>query len=365
MSWPMRSKISRRCCAACRTTASWSTPRLPRRSHAERPEFPLMIFYRRLAPNASVKGNNMQDELHRVPPQFERRQGDIGFARPQGQGRYAGACSIDSTRMMSSCTLRRSASSVVAAKPRLIGDARRAVEHHHAVADFHRLVDLMGDEHRGLVVLAHQPHELGAQIARGHFIERGERLVAQQDLRDRPRKRARSRRAGACRPTAHADSRSRGRTRPSRVSQARAVSSACLGSRSRICRPSRTLSSAERHGISRSFWNTMPILPRKNSNSRNGSWPITSRVAGTRLDQSGDDVEHGRLAAAGLAQHGDDLALGDLERQFVHGDEIAAPVRTPERLAHVVKRMTGSIAMRLTSPARTPRDSAAPNFRSR
>jgi len=31
--------------------------------------------------------------------------------------------------------------------------------------------------------------------------------------------------------------------------------------------PRRTLSSAERHGISRSFWNTMPILPRKKLNS--------------------------------------------------------------------------------------------------
>src|SRR5579864_8615249 len=53
------------------------------------------------------------------------------------------------------------------------------------------------------------------------------------------------------------------------------MSSACFESLSRICRPSRTLSSAERHGISRSFWNTMPILPRKKSNSRNGAWPIT------------------------------------------------------------------------------------------
>jgi hypothetical protein len=85
--------------------------------------------------------------------------------------------------------------------------------------------------------------------------------------------------------------------------------------------------------------------------------------AGTRLDQAGDDVEHRRLAAAGLAQHRDDLAFGDLERQFVDGDEIAAPVRTPERLAHVGEA-DDWLRHRTTTPARIWRDSATPSFRS-
>ena len=42
--------------------------------------------------------------------------------------------------------------------------------------------------------------------------------------------------------------------------------------------PEHTLSIAVRHGISRSFWNTMPILPRKKLNSRNGSWPVTATL---------------------------------------------------------------------------------------
>src|SRR5260370_778609 len=37
-----------------------------------------------------------------------------------------------------------------------------------------------------------------------------------------------------------------------------------------------TFASAVRHGISRSPWNTMPTLPRKNSKSRNGLWPLTA-----------------------------------------------------------------------------------------
>ena len=61
------------------------------------------------------------------------------------------------------------------------------------------------------------------------------------------------------------------------------------------------------------------------------------RLAGTWLDQSGHDVEHRGLAAAGLAKDGDDLAFGDFERQFVDGDKIAASVRTFERLADVLE----------------------------
>ncbi len=61
-----------------------------------------------------------------------------------------------------------------------------------------------------------------------------------------------------------------------------------------------------------------------------------ARLAGTRLDQPGDDVEHRGLAAAGFAQHGDDLAFGDLERQSVDSDEIAASVRAAENLGHVL-----------------------------
>src|SRR4051812_32452319 len=63
----------------------------------------------------------------------------------------------------------------------VIGDPGRALQHHDAVAYFQRLGDGMGDEHGGLAVFLHQPHEFRAQAGGGGFVERGERLVAEQD----------------------------------------------------------------------------------------------------------------------------------------------------------------------------------------
>ena len=60
---------------------------------------------------------------------------------------------------------------VHAAEMSLVCNTGRAVEDHHAITDLHRLVDLMRDEHGGLIVLPHQPHEFGALIARGHLVE--------------------------------------------------------------------------------------------------------------------------------------------------------------------------------------------------
>jgi hypothetical protein len=44
-----------------------------------------------------------------------------------------------------------------------------------------RLIDRMGDEDPGRLGLAHQLQELAAQAAAGHFVERRERLIVQQD----------------------------------------------------------------------------------------------------------------------------------------------------------------------------------------
>src|SRR6202021_4155988 len=44
----------------------------------------------------------------------------------------------------------------------VIGDHRRTLQHHDAVADLQRFRDRMGDEHGGLAVLLHQPDEFGA-----------------------------------------------------------------------------------------------------------------------------------------------------------------------------------------------------------
>src|SRR5262249_237065 len=63
--------------------------------------------------------------------------------------------------------------------------------------------------------------------------------------------------------------------------------------------------------------------------------PDHFRLAGAWFDESGNDLQPRGLAGAGLAKDRDDLALCDLERQFLDSDKIAASVRTPERLADV------------------------------
>ena len=96
--------------------------------------------------------------------------------------------------------------------PRLVGDPRRAVEHHDAVADVHRLVDVMGDEHRGLAGSA-SPAGRTRREGRAPSSRRATRTARRTaECPARPRRPARSRRAGACRRTARADSRSRDRT---------------------------------------------------------------------------------------------------------------------------------------------------------
>jgi hypothetical protein len=95
-------------------------------------------------------------------------------------------------------------------------------------------------------------------------------------------------------------------------------------------------------------------------------------LAGGRLDKAGDQVEHGRLAAAGLAKHGNDLARRDLERELVDREQVAAPIGAAEHLAHIAKSddrvshvLSFDSCAQLKSRARTPRGSAMPSPRSR
>src|SRR5579871_1769371 len=65
----------------------------------------------------------------------------------------------------------------------LLQTARPAAEHQHAVGEKDRLVDLMGDEQHGLASLLPDAHQLGLHDLAGLRIERGERLVHQENLR--------------------------------------------------------------------------------------------------------------------------------------------------------------------------------------
>ena len=62
----------------------------------------------------------------------------------------------------------------------------RARHHRDAVAEHDRLVDRMGDEHHGLALVGplHELQQLLLQDLAGLRVERGERLVHQQDRRD-------------------------------------------------------------------------------------------------------------------------------------------------------------------------------------
>ena len=83
------------------------------------------------------------------------------------------------------------------------------VEDGDAVAHLHRLLDVVGDEHDRLLHLALQPQELVLQPHACHRVDGAERLVHEEDGRDRRRARARRRRAGAARPTAARDTATR------------------------------------------------------------------------------------------------------------------------------------------------------------
>ena len=215
-----------------------------------------------------------------------------------------------------------------------------------------------------LLFCAHEPHELRPQVARGHLVERGERLVAQQQL-GLDRERARDRDA-----LAHAAG-ERVRIVVLVARQARAVRASrapparpCRASASRICRPSMTLASAVRHGISRSFWNTMPILPRKKSKSRNGSWPITST-----LPEVGSISPAIRLNMVDLPQPVLP-STATISPLAMSSDSLSTARRSPDRRdggTSWSRRQSGSRvrpgAHRITSPVRRRRDSAAPSSR--
>ena len=60
---------------------------------------------------------------------------------------------------------------------------RAVVDHHDLVGDLHRLLLVVGDEHRGDVHLVVQPAQPVAQLLADLRVERAERLVEQQHLR--------------------------------------------------------------------------------------------------------------------------------------------------------------------------------------
>ena len=195
-------------------------------------------------------------------------------------------------------------------------DAPRPVAHDQdAVGELHGFGDVVGDEQDGLVELL---LDLAAPCrpAAAASARRARRTARPSaGSSGRSRARGRSRRAGACRPTARTDSAARSR-------RGRRCSMKCMARsrRSRLRMPwissgNATLSSTVRQGKVDSSWNTMPMAACGPATAS----PSTSDAALGRRREPADDVEDRRLAAARRPDQRDELALRDRERDAVDG----------------------------------------------
>ena len=148
-----------------------------------------------------------------------------------------------------------------------------------------------------------QIQEVGAQGFGRQHIERRERLVHQQNIRDARPARAQSRRAGACRRRARADRRIRSRRdRSGRWPPASACGSRPCGMRC-ASRPSATFSNTVSQGNSAKLWNTM-AMPAAGPAI---GWPMKGERAGAGLGEAGDQSQQRRFARAGTAEQPHDL----------------------------------------------------------
>ncbi len=139
---------------------------------------------------------------------------------------------------------------------------RRLAEHHDAVADADRLFELVGDEDRGRAAFPREFQEGVAQFRGRHLVEMTEGLVGQAECRAAPQ----SPRDGDA--LAHAAGQfvriGVGEVaKPQPVEPGQRAIALLSSGRPMSSSGSRALSSAERHGSSRSCWNTVAIRPRK------------------------------------------------------------------------------------------------------
>ena len=222
----------------------------------------------------------------------------------------------------------------------------------------HRLGDAVGDEEDGLAAARCQMRSSSMlHLLARQRVERAERLVHQQELRDRAAARGQiaTRCAHAARELVRVRALEARRGRPARAARARARASRasrCL----RISAGSSTLSSTVRQGSSTALWNTMP---------RSSGGPI-DRLAGRRgsrppdgRHQAGDHLEQRALAAAARPEDGDELTLAGLQRQAS-----TASVR-PERVRY--SRVTFSTSTKRTHvlPTLSSSSSASCGFQGR
>ena len=210
--------------------------------------------------------------------------------------------------------------------------ARIAAEHQDPVAHQHRLLDVVGDQNDALdghAPFGPQVQEIGAQSLRSQHVERGERLVHEQDIR------VHDQRTREAHPLAHAAgqfARIGGleTVQPDQIDGGQGAL-ADFGSR-HVLRfqpqsdvlehrePGEQCEALEDHGD-----------PARRS--RNGL-PEIAQVPGARLRQPRDQAQQSRFSRTRAAEQTDDLALAKLQIHALQHQQFLA-VGLRERLAHL------------------------------
>ena len=275
----------------------------------------------RLKPAGSSSGRSTR--------QRSKASGQRGLkAQPGGGSSGEGSSPFSTMRSRLAAPDRRSASPRAAPAYR---DARRRedlvaralldgaaeIHHHHVVGDVAHDREVVADEEIGEAELAPAVGEQVQHLRLDRHVERRDRLVEHQDLRDRASARGRWRCAGAGRRRTCADSGRSARAAGRRCAIIAAARFACArpGRHARVDeqrlleRVADLLARIERAvGVLEDDLHLAPQRAQRLGRCADDSMPsICSAPAGRLLDH-GDDARERRLAAARFADHGEGLA---------------------------------------------------------
>ena len=199
-----------------------------------------------------------------------------------------------------------------------------------AVAELQRLRQVVGDEHRRLAQLPLQPDHLVLHVPPDQRVERGERLVEQQDLG------VVGQGPGQADPLLHAAAElvrvgvaEAARARPGPACRRPARSRVALSLRC-TSSPKATLSRRRRWGSSPKCWKTMLIFVRRSSRSRSGLAAVTSSPSISTLPAVGSIRRDRQRTSVDLPEPDRPMTtksspLADGERDVADGGHVADP----------------------------------------
>ena len=203
---------------------------------------------------------------------------------------------------------------------RELGEHAAGPRRHHddAARQIDRLEHRMGDEDHGLAHRSPQLQQIVVELEAGDLVERGERLVHQQQLRLRhQRARDRDPHLHAAGQFARIGIRRRPRARRAPAPRG------CAAWRRRGRR--RRASAADRHCPRHSPTASASAPGTRSRSRRRAIAALCRRATATsparRLEQPGDDAQRRRLAAAGRAEQRDEFTLAHVEGGIAQGDD--------------------------------------------